>query len=158
MLENNKKNKPLFREITPETIAKRINPVLTKYPILVCYLFGSYADGTAYANSDIDLAILMKDFDKKHPNYQLMTDIREDFHDALSDLVNKVDVVFLQATENIPLQFKIISKGKVLFSADDDYRTDFEDLVVKYHMDLAPFLEKSYREMIEDIREGNFIV
>jgi len=141
-----------------EEISTRIIPVLDKYNIQACYLFGSYADGTADANSDIDLAILLSSFDKSQPNFILMSDIREDFHDSLSDLIHQVDVVFLQGTENIALQYQIISKGKLLFSANDQFRTDFEDLVVKYYLDLAPFLQKSYRELEEDIKGGRFIV
>lgn len=138
-------------------ILDRITTVIHKFNIQVCYLFGSYADGTADIHSDIDLAVLFDNFDQEKFTYDFRSVVREDFHSALSDLVDKVDVVFLQATDNIPLQFYIISQGKVLYSADEELRTDFEDRVVKYHMDLLPFLEKSYRELKEDLKEGNFI-
>ena len=43
----------------PEEIKARLDPVLQKYPeVQAAFLFGSQAEGTATAESDIDLALV----------------------------------------------------------------------------------------------------
>ena len=50
--------------ITQATLKRleKIKPVLQKYGVDVAYLFGSRADGTAYADSDYDFAVLFKSY------------------------------------------------------------------------------------------------
>ncbi len=43
--------------LTPEEIRSACASVLADYPITYCYLFGSYARGTATAESDVDLLV-----------------------------------------------------------------------------------------------------
>ena len=45
---------------TVEQIAQRILPVAQKYGLKAVYLFGSYARGTATKDSDIDIAIIVR--------------------------------------------------------------------------------------------------
>lgn len=56
---------------TRKTLDEKINAFLTElgnndFKITKVVLFGSYATGKIHANSDIDLAIWLSDFPKKH--------------------------------------------------------------------------------------------
>jgi len=46
-----------------ETVEKYINEVRKDYDVNGAYLFGSYANGTFREESDIDVAIILNDFD-----------------------------------------------------------------------------------------------
>ena len=43
--------------MTIEQIKEIVTPILNKYDIHYCYLFGSYAEGRARENSDVDLLV-----------------------------------------------------------------------------------------------------
>ena len=61
MFVNELNNKTLVDEehglLTIEQIKEIVTPILNKYDIHYCYLFGSYAEGRARENSDVDLLI-----------------------------------------------------------------------------------------------------
>jgi len=55
-------------------------------------------------------------------------------------LQKKVDVVLLN-TAAIEFKFLVISRGKLIYSLDEEKRTDFEDAVIRDYLDYKPFLE-----------------
>ena len=61
MFVNELNNKTLVDEehglLTIDQIKKIVTPILNKYNIHYCYLFGSYAEGRARENSDVDLLV-----------------------------------------------------------------------------------------------------
>lgn len=58
----------------------------------------------------------------------------------------EVDLLFLQKAS---LAFEIISKGKVIYSADNDLRTDYEYLISGRYMDFKYHLDQGYKELYE---------
>ena len=112
-------------------------------PVAV-YLFGSQATGSARADSDIDLAVLLP------KEATLPVTERLELVGELEELAErKVDLVILNHAK-LPLQFEVIHDGKLLHEADHDARTDAEDLIVRDYLDLKPMYERSYREILED--------
>lgn len=86
-----------------EDIKQKTSLVLSKYQINFCYLFGSYAKGSAKENSDIDLIIDSEitglDF------FGLVEDLRETLH-------KKIDLLkFDQLTDNQQLLKEIMKDG-----------------------------------------------
>ncbi len=75
------------------------------------YLFGSAAEGRMHAESDLDLAILLR---RGAP--------RPDPLDLLADLARlgfcRVDLVFLD-TPNILLKFEAVRPNRVVYQAED---------------------------------------
>ena len=70
-------------------------------------------------------------------------------------LQKEVDVVILN-TATIEFKYLIIIRGKVIYSIDDEKRTDFEDVVIRDYLDFKPFLELYRKEVRKAIKEGNF--
>lgn len=130
----------------------KIVPVLQKYGVDVAYLFGSRADGTAYADSDYDLAFLFKAYNHQHHNIALAASIQLELEERLKA---PVDVVFLQRVP-VALGFEIINKGIVFYSGDEDFRTDLEDRIMRDYLDFKTEIHIYEREVEEAIREGAF--
>ncbi|MDI6871944.1 MAG: nucleotidyltransferase domain-containing protein [Bacillota bacterium] len=123
--------------------------LLRRYRPVAVYLFGSYAAGTQRPDSDLDLAMLLP---TDRPS--LTGPERMDLIGELEEVAGRqVDLVVLNKAP-LPLQFEVIRTGKVLYESDSEVRTDAEDLIVRDFLDLQPWYERSYREMIEEAEGG----
>lgn len=134
-------------------IQNKIRPVLEKFGVNTCYLFGSRATGQAQPDSDVDLAVVFPRYEPTKHNLELLVQMETELAEALRPL--HVDLVFLQR-EGIAFRFEVISTGKVVYCRDHGVRTDFEDEVVRDYLDFAPFLERCDQELAEAIRGGAF--
>ncbi|MEG6523059.1 type VII toxin-antitoxin system MntA family adenylyltransferase antitoxin [Desulfotomaculum sp. 1211_IL3151] len=115
--------------------------------IVAVYLFGSFNENPKHAR-DIDLAVLTKNGSLKPVN--LYMELYPSLVKIFSPL--DVDLLFLQ---NAPLAiaFEIISQGKVIYSSDEDMRTDYEFLISGRYMDFKYHLERGYNELYENLKE-----
>jgi len=131
---------------------EELGNILGKYQVITTYFFGSRAEGTSTENSDYDFAILV---DKNYDQDDLNNLVMELEEEANSLLQKEVDVIILN---NATIEFKhlVISRGKVIYSADEEQRTDFEDEVLRDYLDFKPFIELYRKEAREAIKEGNF--
>ena len=77
--------------------------VFEKYEIEYCYLFGSYAKGTATENSDVDLLIATPISGMKF--YDLVEALREALHKKV-DVLNRE-----QLNDNLELMHEILKDG-----------------------------------------------
>ena len=89
--------------LTIERIKEQIIPILTKNNICKCYLFGSYAKGSAKETSDVDLLV---DTDITGLQYfGLVEEIRNTLH-------KKVDLLRLKDIQpNNPIALEILKTG-----------------------------------------------
>lgn len=133
---------------------EKVIPILEKYGVHTCYLFGSRATGTESLKSDVDLAVLFFPYSPDKHNLELLVKMELDISRALQ--CSNVDLVLLQR-ERITFKFEVIKTGKVIYCLEDDKRTDFEDIVVRNYLDFAPFLDCYWQEMMESIQGGEFI-
>lgn len=78
--------------------------------LLAVYMFGSQAKGTAQADSDLDLAVLVAGYAKPLQLWQLSSE--------LADIANcPVDLVDLRQASTV-MQYQIITTGKRLWQKD----------------------------------------
>jgi len=120
--------------------------------IVAVYLFGSALGHQQDALSDVDLGVLFTPEVDLNDSLAVWARACE----ALEPLFpgREVDVTPVQLAPPT-VQFQAIS-GQVLYCADDDYRTDFEDAVLRYYLDWQVEMEMFHREVMEEIREGRF--
>lgn len=131
---------------------KELKNLLGRYRVTAAYLFVSRIEGVATENSDYDFAILVdKEYEQDDINYLLM-ELKDE---AESLLQNEVDVVLL-SNASIEFKYLVISRGQVIYSSDEEKRTDFEDEVIRDHLDFKPFLDLYRKEVREAIKEGHF--
>lgn len=111
--------------------------------ILLVYLFGSYTDGTAYAKSDLDLAVL----------FDTDIDLRAEMtlQVKLSETIGFEEIDLLNLNKApLPMRFKVIATGRLIHEADPDRTSDFlEDLFQRYHDQ-----EFRYKSFFKDWDEG----
>lgn len=124
--------------------------VFQHYGVTCCYLFGSRAGQDFYPNSDIDLAVIFSKFSGTKHDLALEVEMHDAFAEILKPL--EVDLLFLQKAP-IYLKFDVIKNGKVIYCADEEFRTDFEAITVRDYLDFKPVLDTYYREMVETILE-----
>ena len=86
-----------------DKIVSIVVPILKKHNIYYCYLFGSYAKGTAKENSDVDLLV---DTDITGMEFfKLVDELREELH-------KKVDLLRLKdLSTNNPIILEILKFG-----------------------------------------------
>jgi len=131
---------------------EELKNLLGRYRVTAAYFFGSRVEGIATEKSDYDFAILVdKEYEQDDINYLLM-ELKDE---AESLLQNEVDVVLLN---NVSIEFKylVISRGQVIYSCDEDKRTDFEDEVIRDYLDFKPLLDIYRKEVREAVKEGHF--
>jgi len=100
-------------------------PIFFKYQeeIIAAYLFGSTAKGMNSSASDIDIAVLLRNPDKKSGSvlkFRLYADLCRTLKR------NDVDLVLLSLSGNLILNDEIVRNGEVLYASDDAAREEFE--------------------------------
>ncbi len=131
---------------------EKLKNLFGKRKITAAYCFGSRAEGTATEKSDYDFAVLVDhNYDQDNINITLM-DVKEE---AAALFQKEVDLVLLN-TATIEFKYLVIYRGQVIYSMDEEKRTDFEDEVIRDYLDYKPVLELYRKEVREAIKEGNF--
>lgn len=130
----------------------KLDIVFSTSGLLAVYLFGSHADGTATAGSDYDLGLLFGE----RPSFEQAAIMEMEIADKVSGiLAAEVDTVTLNLA-SIEMKFIVIKKGVVIYSENDELRTDFEDIVIRDYLDFKPLLDTFRREAREAVKEGDF--
>jgi len=110
-----------------------------KYPrIVLAYLFGSTAQGKRGPLSDYDFAVYLDETDP-----QKRSDIKFELMGSLSLALksNKIDVVVINDTDNINLNYAIASEGKIIYEKEP-YRTIVESRILNNYFDFKIFIDK----------------
>lgn len=120
--------------------------------VVVAYLFGSQAAGTARPTSDFDLAVLVE--------FQPAMDALSQFERRLSllddvqTLLNReTDLVLLNTAPSL-LRHQVINHGIVLFQRDLESRIDFEVLTEKFYYDDKRVQEYFDQVLQLEVKEG----
>jgi len=118
--------------------------------ILFAYLYGSYITGITHPESDIDLAIYLKEGDTA---YYLEKD-----NELLGNLPvalgnDKIDIRILNVIPFL-LKFKIIREGQLLFSQDEQKRIDFETEVMDRYFEMKTYFDEYNQNLKERITNG----
>jgi predicted nucleotidyltransferase len=107
--------------------------------ILFAYLFGSYAKGVQHKQSDIDIAIFLKnpDFLEKDPLYPSRLAIK------MENLLGNKQSFDIRVLNGSPLMFRnqVLKYGKLLHSKNEKERIEFETSSLAQYYDFKPHLE-----------------
>ena len=104
-------------------------------PVVAAYLFGSYATGKAWPESDVDVALLFGETDVPNQR-EIIGTLVENLCQALGDV--EVDVVNL---DGVPTHFayEILRTGRLAFCANPHERIRFEMGIFDKQMDEEPW-------------------
>jgi len=111
--------------------------------ILLAYLFGSQADGTAGPQSDYDIALLVR-----QPSLALQARLAHEIGIILG--TGRVDVVSLNQAP-VELAYAVIVQGQLLSQRSVAERVEFEAKVLSLYADYLPILRRQREEILEDV-------
>ncbi|MCI0397400.1 MAG: nucleotidyltransferase domain-containing protein [Chloroflexi bacterium] len=130
--------------MNPEDLTRQLKQILPallgERPVMIAYLFGSMASGRTTPFSDVDIALVLKPDHglSKYEQLMLSLTIEAELEPHLRPLEPDVRVL-----NDAPLavQGKVLTKGKLLYSRDDDFRVEYEVYTRKLYFDFQPVLE-----------------
>jgi predicted nucleotidyltransferase len=111
--------------------------------ILLAYLFGSQADGTAGPQSDYDIALLVR-----QPSLALQARLVHEIGIILG--TDWVDVVLLNRAP-VELAYAVIVQGQLLYQRSVAERVEFEAKVLSLYGDYLPVLRRQREEILKDV-------
>jgi len=129
-------------------LQKIIPSILTESPVLFAYLYGSAAEGktTEYSDVDIGLFIDPKHNEVMHPYDRLVLETDIALELERNTKLPEVDIRILNDAPLL-LRGRGIQRGYLLYSADEDFRIDYETITLKEYLDFLPIanhIEHSY--------------
>ena len=120
--------------------------ILIKYEdIIFAYIFGSYAKDNIRKDSDIDIAIYLKD---SIDTYRYL-----DMKMKLSEAIRReVDLVILNDATPM-LKYEIYKNNILLFTKDKSIENKYKVKTLFEYNDMKRYLDLSYEKTIERLKE-----
>lgn len=125
---------PITTALLPTVPTQPIADACRPEPVVLAYLFGSHARGTADAESDIDIAVLADPHLPAEARAELRLHLMQTFAEALHVPVERLDVVVLQDAPLL-LRYNVVRGGRPLFTRDAAARRAFERSVERSYDD-----------------------
>ncbi|MCL4394726.1 MAG: nucleotidyltransferase domain-containing protein [Chloroflexi bacterium] len=121
--------------------------------VVLAYLFGSVAKGTARERSDVDIAVL---FDPRLDRFERGERFLSLLGRIPSDLAtHEMDVRVLNDAAPV-FRAEVVRSGKPIYAKSRQEQIDFEVRVMAEYDDTRPMREFFKRKLFQEIREGNF--
>jgi predicted nucleotidyltransferase len=123
--------------------------IFKNQPVLVAYLYGSYAAGAVHPFSDIDIAIFI-DAHAIENGLELELALSLQIDQKLKcQAKSEVRIV-----NNLPLTIKgkIVTKGIRIYSANESERVNFEKCVLGAYFDFRPVIEAYQRAYFKTVK------
>lgn len=119
--------------------------------VIAVYLYGSHVAGKDVRGSDVDIAVLTTEFDKKSlDSFKARTLMQRE----LSRLLRRdVDIVFLQEIGEA-LLLEVLKKGEVAYEKDAINHRIFRASRLARCLDFRFYQNRMQRGMVEAIRRG----
>jgi uncharacterized protein len=134
-----------------DELIERLRSRLDREPdLLVAYLFGSRARGSAGPRSDVDVAVLLRgngDFFQR----------RLDLIGAVSEVVgsDRADVITLNDAP-VSLAYRVVRDGQVILSRDERSRIEHKVRTIDRYLDMEPMRKTLQEGTKHRIQEGRF--
>ena len=119
--------------------------------VVLAYLFGSHARGTAGPLSDVDIAVLAR----TGMGSQELFDLRLDLIGGLMERLacNDVDVILLNQAP-LALSYRVLRDGRLVYCRDEQVRIEYQAGIVSRYLDFKPVIERHERAILERARRG----
>lgn len=125
--------------------------VLAGEPVVVAYLFGSQARGTAQTDSDVDIAVLLRPDAPRASYLDAQLRIAQNFSDATH--LGNIEVVVLNDAP-LPLRGRVVHDRRVVYCTDEPARVEYESLTFREFVDFQVHAEQMDREILARHAQG----
>ena len=121
--------------------------------VALVYLYGSYAAGQTWAESDLDIGVLFNDRGTPYELFQRGLRHATELQAKVSGI--EID---LRELNGAPVEFlmQVIKSGRCLYARSEQERVQFETRVIQEYLDFKPVLDEYYRELRQRLKEGHF--
>jgi predicted nucleotidyltransferase len=120
--------------------------------IVLAYVFGSVAAGTAGSHSDVDIAVLLPyEETDRHSRFAMQLDLAGRLERVLA--VPRVDVLVLNDAPYV-LAHRAVFRGRIAHGREDPARSGFESRVLRLYLDFAPVLDEFERALRARSKRG----
>ena len=135
-----------------DALAARTTPLFAEYPLIkAVYLFGSLADGTDDARSDLDFGVLCEPGADCVEYGRVLCELGGRLVSVLR--TDRVDVVVLNLPDNIPLRFAVVQDGVRIFTKPCQDEADLEAYLEEFERRVRQeFFD--YKTLRQRLREG----
>jgi predicted nucleotidyltransferase len=141
-------------DLNLETALPIIRDYLARQPeVVLAYLYGSYALGQEWTESDLDVGVL---FEERESSYEV-------FRRALrhaAELQSKLGEIEIDLRElnGAPVEFlmQVIKPNRCLYARSERERVQFETRVIREYLDFKPVLDEYYSQLRRRLKEGRF--
>lgn len=130
-----------------QTALGKAKSVLKQKGAALAYLFGSFADGSAVRESDIDIAVLLPRGLAKNKRMDLRIELIGTLSRALK---RKTEVVVCNDIASLLFKYAIIKEGRLIYRASEEEQTDFESKLMSLYFDFQPFLNFYNRQYVKN--------
>jgi predicted nucleotidyltransferase len=122
--------------------------------VVLAYLFGSHARGQAWAQSDVDVAVLLEN----RPDDDRCFDVRLEVIGGLMNLLDtdEVDVLILNQAPPA-LRYAVLRDGVLLYCRDRQAMIEFRVRAVNEYLDFKPILRRHERAILQKARKGELL-
>jgi hypothetical protein len=128
-------------ERTLSCLRAELPVILDQRPVMLAYLYGSVAEGHPRPDSDVDIALVLRDDRVLSPYARMIMelDIAAEIEDRCG--IREADVRSLNDAP-VMVQGRVLSKGIQLYSRDEAFRVKYEVHTRKAYFDFQPVAEK----------------
>lgn len=128
----------------------QLHALFARRGVVLAYLFGSQAEGTAGPLSDVDIAVLLG---PEVPAGR-WSDVQLDLIGDLTSLFHRddVDVVILNRASPL-LAHRVATQGQVIYEPDPLARTRFEVEALRRYVDTAPLRRLRWAYLDRRVRQ-----
>jgi predicted nucleotidyltransferase len=121
--------------------------------VVLAYLYGSQAAGSAGPLSDVDIAVLFGPGIPDDVRFKRVLAL----HSELADVFKRDDVNIIDLADGPPLlNNEIRLHGVIVYCPNDEVRVEFETRALQRFLDTAPLRRELNRYLREKIRRGLF--
>ena len=134
---------------TEEIVVKLKEFAQTRADIVAVYLYGSYANGTARPNSDIDVAVL---FSPETADF-FQAELQLEGALAMLPGLERVEVAALNRV-SLRLKAEVLQTARRVYCGDEEARVAFEFDTMREWWDLRPWYAAYDREYFARLKEN----
>ncbi len=118
--------------------------------VIAVYVFGSYAQGKARPDSDLDLAFLVDEEIYKHDGFEASKTPYLVSAYLSQEFDIETDVIILNSA-SIEVAYEIVTQGKCLYFSDKDKKIEYEIKIRGLYFDFKPFLEELRSKTLKNL-------
>ncbi len=134
-----------------DKLIEKIKKALSKQPVRLAYLYGSFATGNVHKESDVDIAVVLEPNTDK-ADYQIAGEI----HSEVGGGLPEIDVREINLNSDPTFLANVLSPAKPIYVKDERERISFETKAYQSYYDSVQLNEINYYYIKKRVKEDKY--